>query len=134
MTELLPNYFGGQWSLGTGAGSTLVDPVLGTPLVRVDATGLDLAAGFAFARCRGVELIEAGAGPKLALKAFVLRFDALQAKDFAKNRRPAGYRYQQQNQHHKLHDQAGVQHKLEDVEVLVHGVKGGEVDDKASRY
>ena len=53
MTELLPNYFGGQWSHGTGAGSTLVDPVLGTPLVRVDATGLDLAAGFAFARDTG---------------------------------------------------------------------------------
>jgi 3,4-dehydroadipyl-CoA semialdehyde dehydrogenase len=53
MTELLPNYFGGQWSLGTGAGSTLLDPVLGTPLVRVDATNLDLAAGFAFARDTG---------------------------------------------------------------------------------
>ena len=53
MTELLPNYFGGQWSHGTGAGSTLLDPVLGTPLVRVDATGLDLAAGFAFARDTG---------------------------------------------------------------------------------
>jgi 3,4-dehydroadipyl-CoA semialdehyde dehydrogenase len=50
MTELLPNYIGGQWSHGTGEGSTLMDPVLGTPLVRVDATGLDLAAGFAFAR------------------------------------------------------------------------------------
>jgi 3,4-dehydroadipyl-CoA semialdehyde dehydrogenase len=53
MTELLPNYFGGQWSHGTGAGSTLVDPVLGSPLVRVDATGLDLAAGFSFARDTG---------------------------------------------------------------------------------
>jgi len=53
MTELLPNYFGGQWSHGTGAGTTLLDPVLGTPLVRVDATGLDLAAGFSFARDTG---------------------------------------------------------------------------------
>ena len=31
----------------------LVDPVLGTELVRVDATGLDLAAAFAFAREQG---------------------------------------------------------------------------------
>ena len=50
MTELLPNFLSGQWSHGAGAGSTLLDPVLGTPLVRVDATGLDLDAGFAFAR------------------------------------------------------------------------------------
>ena len=49
-TELLANYLGGQWQTGRGAGSTLMDPVLGTALVRVDATGLDLAAGFEFAR------------------------------------------------------------------------------------
>jgi 3,4-dehydroadipyl-CoA semialdehyde dehydrogenase len=48
--QLLPNYLGGQWLAGSGAGTTLLDPVLGTPLVRVDATGLDLARGFAFAR------------------------------------------------------------------------------------
>ena len=50
MTELLSNYLAGTWQNGTGTGTTLVDPVLGTELVRVDATGLDLAAGFAFAR------------------------------------------------------------------------------------
>ena len=50
MTELLPNYLGGRWQTGTGAGTPLFDPVLGTELVRVDATGLDLAAGFRFAR------------------------------------------------------------------------------------
>lgn len=50
MTELLPNFLGGQWQTGSGAGTALFDPVLGTELVRVDATGLDLAAGFAFAR------------------------------------------------------------------------------------
>ena len=57
MTELLSNYFGGRWQTGTGAGtgagSALFDPVLGAELVRVDATGLDLNAGFSFAREQG---------------------------------------------------------------------------------
>ncbi len=53
MSELLSNYFGGQWQSGTGTGSALFDPVLGTELVRVDATGLDLNAGFSFAREQG---------------------------------------------------------------------------------
>ena len=53
MTPLLPNYFGGRWQAGSGAGTILFDPVLGTELARVDATGLDLAAGFAFAREQG---------------------------------------------------------------------------------
>ena len=53
MTELLPNFMAGRWQSGTGAGAVLLDPVLGTELVRVDATGLDLAAAFAFARERG---------------------------------------------------------------------------------
>ena len=53
MTELLSNYANGCWQTGTGAGTTLIDPVLGTELVRVDATGLDLAAAFAFSRESG---------------------------------------------------------------------------------
>jgi 3,4-dehydroadipyl-CoA semialdehyde dehydrogenase len=53
MSELIPNFFGGQWRAGQGAGTPLFDPVLGTELVRVDASGLDLAAGFAFARETG---------------------------------------------------------------------------------
>lgn len=53
MTQKLPNYLSGQWQTGTGAGTPLFDPVLGTELVKVDATGLDLAAGFAFAREQG---------------------------------------------------------------------------------
>jgi len=50
---LLPNHLAGHWQSGTGQGSVLRDPVLGTPLVRVDNTGLDLAEGFAFARNQG---------------------------------------------------------------------------------
>ena len=53
MTELLLNHLGGRWVAGQGAGTALVDPVLGDELVRVDATGLDLRAGFAFARDTG---------------------------------------------------------------------------------
>jgi 3,4-dehydroadipyl-CoA semialdehyde dehydrogenase len=51
--ELLPNFLGGQWHSGTGKGAALLDPVTGAELVRVDATGLDLADGFAFAREQG---------------------------------------------------------------------------------
>ncbi|MFT3663956.1 3,4-dehydroadipyl-CoA semialdehyde dehydrogenase [Piscinibacter sp.] len=53
MTELLKNHLGGRWVAGTGAGTALFDPVLGTELARVDASGLDLRAGFAFAREAG---------------------------------------------------------------------------------
>jgi 3,4-dehydroadipyl-CoA semialdehyde dehydrogenase len=50
---LLPNFLAGRWQDGTGNGTTLLDPVLGTPLVRVSSAGLDLAEGFAFARETG---------------------------------------------------------------------------------
>ncbi len=53
MSELLKNYLGGRWVAGSGAGTALFDPVLGTEVARVDATGLDLRAGFAFARETG---------------------------------------------------------------------------------
>ncbi len=53
MTELLSNHLGGRWQAGTGAGTPLFDPVTGDELVRVDATGLDLPAAFAFARDTG---------------------------------------------------------------------------------
>ena len=53
MTELLLNFVAGRWQAGSGAGTPLFDPVLGTELVRVDATGLDLPAAFAFAREQG---------------------------------------------------------------------------------
>jgi len=53
MTELLSNYVAGRWQAGSGAATPLFDPVLGTELVRVDATGLDLAEAFGFARESG---------------------------------------------------------------------------------
>lgn len=53
MTEKLENLLGGRWRPGTGRGTSLVDPVLGTELVCVDASGLDLRAGFEFARVQG---------------------------------------------------------------------------------
>lgn len=59
MTELLANHVSGRWQTGTGQGSTLLDPVLGTALVRVDATGLDLPAAFAFARETGGKALRA---------------------------------------------------------------------------
>jgi hypothetical protein len=53
MSELLSNYLSGRWTNGQSTGTALVDPVLGDELARVDASGLDLAAGFDFARERG---------------------------------------------------------------------------------
>lgn len=53
MTELISNFIAGQWQSGSGTGVALYDPVLGTELVRVDATGIDLTAGFSFAREQG---------------------------------------------------------------------------------
>ncbi|MDP1894673.1 MAG: aldehyde dehydrogenase family protein, partial [Hydrogenophaga sp.] len=58
-TPLLPNFFAGRWQTGAGNGTTLLDPVLGTPLVRVSNTGLDLAEGFAFAREQGGQALRA---------------------------------------------------------------------------
>jgi 3,4-dehydroadipyl-CoA semialdehyde dehydrogenase len=52
-STLLPNHLGGQWVTGSGAGTPLFDPVLGTELARVSSAGLDLTAGFAFAREQG---------------------------------------------------------------------------------
>ncbi|VTU16195.1 3,4-dehydroadipyl-CoA semialdehyde dehydrogenase [Variovorax sp. PBL-E5] len=53
MTELLSNHVAGRWQAGSGAGTALFDPVLGTELARVDATGLDLPEAFRFARETG---------------------------------------------------------------------------------
>jgi 3,4-dehydroadipyl-CoA semialdehyde dehydrogenase len=59
MSELLANVLGGQFVSGSGASTPLFDPVLGTHLVSVDAGGLDLAAGFDFARTQGGQALRA---------------------------------------------------------------------------
>jgi 3,4-dehydroadipyl-CoA semialdehyde dehydrogenase len=71
MSELLLNHLAGRSQAGTGPGTALVDPVLGTELARVDAAGLDLAAGFAFARER--------AGPALRAMTYAQRAGLLAA-------------------------------------------------------
>ncbi|NPC58813.1 3,4-dehydroadipyl-CoA semialdehyde dehydrogenase [Caenimonas soli] len=71
MTELLLNHLGGRAQAGSGQGTLLVDPVLGTELVRVDSTGLDLAAGFAYARDN--------AGPALRAMTYAQRGEMLAA-------------------------------------------------------
>ena len=71
MTDLLPNFVAGRWQSGTGAGTALFDPVLGTELVRVDATGLDLPGAFAHAREHG--------GAALRAMSFAQRAQALAA-------------------------------------------------------
>jgi 3,4-dehydroadipyl-CoA semialdehyde dehydrogenase len=73
-TPLLPNFLAGRWQTGHGRGSTLLDPVLGTPLVRVDNTGLDLAEGFAFARQQGGTALRAmGYGQRAAMLAEMVK-------------------------------------------------------------
>lgn len=59
MTSILPNFLAGRWQTGQGPGTALFDPVLGTELVRVDAGGLDLEAGFAYARDEGAAALRA---------------------------------------------------------------------------
>jgi 3,4-dehydroadipyl-CoA semialdehyde dehydrogenase len=53
MVALLPNYLAGRFQTADGTAATLVDPVRGDELVRVSASGLDLRAGFAYARESG---------------------------------------------------------------------------------
>lgn len=48
--KTLANYVQGRWQEGTGDGTTLFDPVLGTPLVKVCAKGVDMAAAYEYAR------------------------------------------------------------------------------------
>jgi 3,4-dehydroadipyl-CoA semialdehyde dehydrogenase len=66
MSELLPNFLQGQWQTGSSKGTPLFDPVLGDELVRVDATGHDLAAAFAFARETGGAALRAMTYPERA--------------------------------------------------------------------
>ncbi|WP_397474032.1 3,4-dehydroadipyl-CoA semialdehyde dehydrogenase [Pusillimonas sp.] len=49
----LPNYVQGRWQEGSGEGTALHDPVLGTALAVVCAKGVDMAATYDFARRQG---------------------------------------------------------------------------------
>ena len=49
----LPNFVGGQWQEGTGAGEPIVDPVTGDELARISSEGLDLKEVLEFARSQG---------------------------------------------------------------------------------
>ncbi|MCM5682780.1 3,4-dehydroadipyl-CoA semialdehyde dehydrogenase [Schlegelella sp. S2-27] len=51
--NLLSNHLAGRWQHGSGPGTPLFDPVLGTELARVSSEGLDLAEGFDYARETG---------------------------------------------------------------------------------
>jgi 3,4-dehydroadipyl-CoA semialdehyde dehydrogenase len=81
-TELLANFWEGRWQYGTGSGTGLNDPISGAELVRVDVTGLDLAAGFNFARAKGGTALRAltyrqrGAVLSAALKVLQANRDA----------------------------------------------------------
>ncbi|MDB5817260.1 MAG: Aldehyde dehydrogenase, partial [Rhizobacter sp.] len=59
MSTILANYLGGRWQTGSGAGTALFDPVLGNEVARVSSDGLDLQAGFAFAREAGGKALRA---------------------------------------------------------------------------
>jgi 3,4-dehydroadipyl-CoA semialdehyde dehydrogenase len=59
MTELLSNFVAGRWQAGTGHAVPLFDPVLGTELARVDATGLNLREAFYYARQTGGNALRA---------------------------------------------------------------------------
>jgi len=58
-TELLQNFAAGRWQTGTGAGTTIFDPVLGTELARVSNAGMDLKEAFQFAREKGGQALRA---------------------------------------------------------------------------
>jgi len=59
MMKILENYWQGRWQAGTGRQTVLTDPLLGTELACVSVRGLDVAAGFAFARQQGGSALRA---------------------------------------------------------------------------
>jgi oxepin-CoA hydrolase/3-oxo-5,6-dehydrosuberyl-CoA semialdehyde dehydrogenase len=61
----LRSYLGGEWSAGTGARQTLVNPATEAPLASASTEGLDLGAALAHARAKG--------GPALRALSFAER-------------------------------------------------------------
>jgi 3,4-dehydroadipyl-CoA semialdehyde dehydrogenase len=58
-SELLQNFAAGRWQTGTGKGTPLFDPVLGTEIARVSNAGMDLKEAFQFAREKGGQALRA---------------------------------------------------------------------------
>lgn len=55
----LANFLQGQWLEGHGSGTAIVDPVTGAQLACVDATGMDMAAAYQWARQHGSPALQA---------------------------------------------------------------------------
>ncbi len=53
MTQRLQSHLAGRWQDGQGEGAALRDPISGEVLARASAAGLDLEAGYAYARREG---------------------------------------------------------------------------------
>jgi len=70
--------------------------------------------------CGGVQIVEAGAGPEIALEFLVERIDALDRKQLAQDGRPACDRHAHQQQHDELDRPARVQHQLQDRQFIAH--------------
>ena len=49
----LPNFIEGRWTSAPGDGDALIDPVLGTELVRVSSAGVRYGTALDFARTVG---------------------------------------------------------------------------------
>ena len=82
---------------------------------------LDLVAGRpGVLRSGSVQVVQAGARPEITLEGLVQRFHALDGAQLAEDGGPASDGDDEQQQHHDLHHEAGVQHELEDGKVLVH--------------
>ncbi len=57
--KTLANYLEGRWQTGQGQDAVLVDPVLGTELATLGAKGIDLEAGYRYARENGGKALRA---------------------------------------------------------------------------
>lgn len=51
--RVLESYLAGSWRKGHGEGANLLDAATGTPIARIDASGLDLGEALAYGRAKG---------------------------------------------------------------------------------
>jgi hypothetical protein len=121
-------------------GTVVGDSALAQLLVFAHATGKNSFHGATVARAlrgSGIELVEVGTRPELALEVFVVVANAANGEDLAEDRGPADHRNHHQQHHHGLHHPARVEHQLNDGEILGHGfsetVGGRKVSKEALR-